>query len=211
MTSTRLAAPRRPGTRRAGPRRVTPQTFALALAATALAVATAGCASHSSPAAQATGNAADTVKRLGAVPIPTAPAAKATPTADEKHLQLVAMGDAVNAHLPGVQAVIRASGPTGTAPTVSGARPPDHTTGTITVTVGQATAPLTLRAGDFTSRDQLGKGVPLTSAAPASVTAAPGHPATVTLRGTFRAGAAELTWRHDGKVIAVWDFTIELD
>jgi hypothetical protein len=207
MFTSRLAAPRRPGIRRAGHRRLIPHALGLALAATALAVT--GCASHSTPGAQASGNAADTVKKLGAVPIPTPPTAKATPTADDKHLQLVTMGDAVSAHLPGVQAVIRASGPTQDVTARSGTRPPDHTTGTITITAGQATAPLPLRPGDFTSRDQQGKNVALTASG--TVTATPGHPATVTLHGTFRAGAAELTWRQGGKVIAIWDFTIELD
>jgi hypothetical protein len=33
----------------------------------------------------------------------------------------------------------------------------------------------------------------------------------MTLRGTVCSGAAELTWRHDGKVMAIWDFNIEPD
>ncbi|OLZ66333.1 hypothetical protein AV521_27840 [Streptomyces sp. IMTB 2501] len=212
MTDSRPVAHGRPGIRRAGPRRPIPHALGLALAATALALT--GCSSHAAPASASTSasdSAADTVKNLGAVPIPTPPTAQATPTADDKHLQLVAMGDAVHARLPGVQAVIRASGPAEDLPTRSGSRPPDHTTGTITIRADQVTAPLAVRAGDFSSHDEQGKNVALTATSANSVTASPGHSATLTLHGTFRSGAAELTWRHAGKVIAIWDFNIELD
>jgi hypothetical protein len=212
MTPTRRAAPSRPGTRRAGLRRPTFLTCRLALAAAVLAAA-AGCSSHAAPDSRASGDAASAVHDLGAVPIPSPPTAQATPTANEHHLQLVAMGDAVHVNLPGVQADIQASGPTEDlpAPATGSTRPPDHTAGTITLTVTQATAALTVHAGDLTSRDQQGQNVALTALGSATITAAPGHPATITLRGTFQAGAAELTWRHDRKTLAIWDFNIELD
>jgi hypothetical protein len=31
------------------------------------------------------------------------------------------------------------------------------------------------------------------------------------VRGTFQDGSAQLTLRHAGRVIAVWDFSVELD
>ncbi|MGW0473891.1 hypothetical protein [Streptomyces coeruleorubidus] len=87
----------------------------------------------------------------------------------------------------------------------------DHAVGTITVTVRDATGPLTLHAADFSSRDENGTAIRLAARGPAAVTARPGQVATLTLVGTYEAGAAELTWRHDGKAVAVWDFNIELD
>ncbi len=33
----------------------------------------------------------------------------------------------------------------------------------------------------------------------------------VTVAGTFDSGAAQITWRHDRHVLAIWTFTIELD
>jgi hypothetical protein len=184
-----------------------------ALTCTALALALTACSGPSPATPRATpqaSQAADTIRKLGAVPIPTRPAGPATPTATEHHLQLLAMGDTVHADLPGASAVLTAGGPEET-PIRRAGKVPDRAVGTITVTVRDATGPLTLSAPDFTSRDETGTAIPLTSRGPAGVTARPGHPATLTLRGTYEAGAAELTWRHDGKVIAVWDFNIELD
>jgi hypothetical protein len=52
--------------------------------------------------------------------------------------------------------------------------------------------------------------VELTPVGAASATASGTAPATLTVRGDFDAGAAQITWRHDGHVIAVWVFTVEL-
>ncbi|MFJ5530462.1 hypothetical protein [Streptomyces sp. NPDC093261] len=208
MTAARTAAPRRAGIRRPGAWRTHTKTALATLACTALALALTGCGGHPTP--KATDDAANTVKRLGAVPIPSPPTAQATPTASEKHLQLLAMGYSVHAQLPGANAVVTAGGPTEN-PIAKPNGVPDHATGTITMTVRDATGPLTLHAADFTSRDENGKAIPLTAHGPATVTASPGRTVMLTLAGTYKAGAAELTWRHDGKTIAVWDFNIELD
>ncbi|WNM33417.1 hypothetical protein RKE30_25015 [Streptomyces sp. Li-HN-5-11] len=208
MTAVRTAAPRRAGLRRPGAWRTNPKTALAPLACTALALMLAACGGHSTP--RATDDAADTVKNLGAAPIPRPPTAQATPTAGEKHLQLLAMGYSVHAQLPGADAVVTAGGPTEN-PIAKPGGVPDHANGTITVTVREATGPLTLHAADFTSRDENGKAVPLSVRGPATVTARPGHTAALTLTGTYEAGAAELTWRHDGRTIAIWDFNIELD
>ncbi|MFF0126193.1 hypothetical protein ACFYTG_10775 [Streptomyces mirabilis] len=210
MTAARPAAPRRAGLRRPGAWRTNPKTTLAALACTALTLAAlAGCGGHSTP--KATDDAADTVKSLGAVPIPSPPTAQATPTASEKHLQLLAMGYSVHAQLPGADAVVTAGGPTENPIAKPGGGVPDRATGTITVTVREATGPLTLHAADFTSRDENGNAIHLTAHGPATIAARPGRTATLTLAGTYKAGAAELTWRHDGKTIAVWDLNIELD
>ncbi|MEU5431860.1 hypothetical protein AB0G73_00615 [Streptomyces sp. NPDC020719] len=208
MTAVHTAAPRRAGFRRPGAWRTNSKTALAALAGTALALALAGCGGHSTP--KATDDAANTVKSLGAVPIPSPPTAQATPTATDKHLQLLAMGYSVNAQLPGGSAVVTAGGPT-EEPIATHGGVPDHATGTITVTVREATGSLTLHAGDFTARDENGTAVDLSARGPETITARPGQPVTLTLVGTYKAGAAALTWRHDGKTVAVWDFNIELD
>ncbi|MFJ9694368.1 hypothetical protein [Kitasatospora sp. NPDC101183] len=216
MNAASTAAPRRADDRRPGPRRTRSLLRPAALACAALALLLSGCTGESSSTSSASSdgrrNATDTVKDLGAVPIPTAPTARATPVADEQHLQLVAMGDTVQAKLPEGGALVRAVGPAqdATGP-ATGGKPPEHTTGTFTVTFGQATAAVTVAAADFSSRDEQGTDVPLTATGPATVTAAPGTTATLTLVGTYRPGSAQLTWRHDGKPVAVWDFTVELD
>jgi hypothetical protein len=207
MNAARTAAHRRAGHRRPGVRR-RPALLRTALPACALLALLTGCAGH--PPAAGDGGAAGTVHRLGAVPIPIRPAGTATPVATEQHLQLVAMGAPVRARLPEVTALVVASGPTEDLPSTPGAVP-DHTTGTITVTVSQSSGPLSIGAADFSSRDEQGSNVALTPRGATTATAAAGRPASLTLAGTYRSGAAELTWRHDGKVVAVWDFNIELD
>jgi len=220
-TTTRRTATRRAGRRRAAVTALTALALspltALASCGTghhpAHAGAGAGTRSASANAnAVASGDAADTVRSLGAVPIPRPPTAQATPTASEHHLQLVAMGEPVNAHLPAAQAVVRASGPTEDLPrTAPGAPLPTATAGTVTVTLDHATAALTVHAGDFDSRDEQGRTVALHPVGASTATATPGHRAALVLRGTFHSGAAELTWRPDHHVVAVWDFTVELD
>jgi hypothetical protein len=130
--------------------------------------------------------------------------------ATENHLQLVAMGAPIRAQLPGVTAVVAATGPVEDLPSTGG-QVPDHTTGTISIAITQSTGPLAIAAGDFSSRDEQGQNVSLTPHGPDTVTAAPGKPAPLTLVGVYHSGAAQLTWRHDGKVVAIWDFNIELD
>ncbi|MDF3293629.1 MULTISPECIES: hypothetical protein [Streptomyces] len=208
MNAARIAAPRRADLGRPGLRRALPLPR-LALPACAVLALLAGCASHPS-STDGNGDAASTVHRLGAVPIPSQPAGQATPTADEHHLQLVAMGAPIRAQLPGVTALVVASGPVEDLPSASG-KVLDHAKGTITVTVSQATGPLTVKAGDFSSRDEQGKDISLTPTGPTAVTAASGKSANLVLSGTYHSGAAQLTWRHDGKVVAIWDFNIELD
>ncbi|MCC2280178.1 hypothetical protein LKL35_32875 [Streptomyces sp. ET3-23] len=212
MNVPRRTAPSRAGFGLPGLRRLTRTVSRLALAAAVLTAA-AGCGgSHASSSARSADDSSRTVRDLGAVPIPPPPTAQATPTADEKHLQLVAVGSPVRAELPEATAVVRASGPTEDLPAPTpGSKPPESVTGTLTVTLDQATAPLTMQAGDFTSRDEDGKDITLTPSGAGTATATPGHPATLALNGTFAAGAAQLTWRHDGKTVAVWDFSIELD
>lgn len=177
-----------------------------AVVAVLTALALAACSSTPTTSA----SAADTVRSLGAVPIPSAPTAAPTPTADEGHMQLLAIGEPVRARLPTGDITLTALGPEQVTPSTGGT-PPQQTQGIITVTATDATSAVTLTAADFTSHDELGNALALTALGPATATAAPGHPASLRLSGTFHSGAAQITWRHDEKVVAVWDFNIELD
>jgi hypothetical protein len=180
-----------------------------AVGALATALVLAACSSTSTTTTGA-GSPADTVRSLGAVPIPSAPTAAPTPTADENHLQLLAIGEAVRADLPSGDITLTALGPQQITPSTSSA-PPQQTQGVITVTASDATGSVTLAAADFTSRDERGNVLALTALGPTTATAAPGRPASLRLSGTFQSGAAQITWRHDMKVVAVWDFNVELD
>ena len=72
----------------------------------------------------------------------------------------------------------------------------------ITLRVDSGAVPIA--AADLTARDDSGQ---LIALVPLSRSGAQ----TFRVSGTFSAGAAQLTWRHDGRVLAVWTFTIELD
>ena len=155
------------------------------------------------------------VSRLGAVPIPSVRGVTdPTPTASSGRPQLLAMGAPVNVRLAGVHAVATALGPVqigSSAPASGSAGPLRSTPAEITLTVKAATGSLSVSAADLSSRDENGTAVRLTARGPGRVTAVPGRPATLVVRGTYDNGSAQLTWRHDGAVLAVWVFTIELD
>ncbi|WP_353649121.1 hypothetical protein ABLG96_20305 [Nakamurella sp. A5-74] len=161
----------------------------------------------SAPASQA-GSPADVARVYGSVPIPTAPSAQPIASASEGHPTILEMGAPVRVSLPGsVRAVVTALGPVELTP----APGTPSTPGIITVDVVTEQGTLTVAAGDFSSRDETGRVVTLQPRSARSVTATPGHPARVVVRGTYDGGAAQVTWRHDGRVVAVWDFNIELD
>lgn len=165
------------------------------------------------PLPDSDGGAAAVISSLGAVPIPTAPAADPTPTATSGHPQLLAIGAPVTAKLPGgVDALVTALGPDqlSTAP-LSGGRPPQSTIGVITITAHATRGTITLRAADFSSRDETGQPIALTARGAPIATATPGHTATVQIKGRFSSGAAQITWTYQRSVISLWDFNIELD
>ena len=173
-------------------------------------LAVAGCTSGASAGSTGPTDASGVVKQLGQVPIPTAPATDPTPTASPGHPQLLAMGAPVHVTLAAATATVNALGPDVVLPK-AGVAPSQTTTGTITFTATVASCTLTLRAADFTSRDETGQPVQLTASGPATATATAGQTATLRLTGTFRAGAAQVTWRAGGSVLALWDFNVELD
>lgn len=202
------AASRRTGLPgRSGVRRLA-TVSAIALAAVPLAALAAGCASSKSSSDQ---SAADVVNKLGAVPIPSAPKTQPTPSADEAHPQLVAVGSPVAVTLPSGTGVITALGPTEDLPTPLPATMPTQVGGTITLRVATKTGTMKVTAADLSSRDDHGTDIALTPVGPAQAAATAGGTADLVMRGTFSSGAAQITLREDGHVVAVWDFNIELD
>lgn len=169
----------------------------------------AGCSTSTPASSAGSADASSVVQSLGKVPIPSGPATEPTPTASPGHPQLLAIGAPVRVTVPGVAAVVAALGPDVNLP--AGTPTAKSATGTITVTATVTTGTLALRATDFTSRDETGRAVPLAASGPATATATPGKPGSVRMTGTFQAGAAQVTWRFNGTVLAIWDFNVELD
>lgn len=213
MNTPQTAASRRTGFGRSGVRRL---AVALAAAALALPVAllAAGCSSGSG---SSDSSAQDVVDKLGAVPIPSAPKTQLTPSADESHPQLVAVGSAVAVTLPSGTGAITALGPTEDLPTPLPAKMPSQVAGTITLHLAAKTGTLKVATADLSSRDDHGTDIKLTAVGADHATATATGSGTGTgtadlvVRGTFSSGAAQITLRQDGHVVAVWDFNIELD
>lgn len=211
MKTPHSAAARRTGFGRSGVRRrpTVSARAGIALAAVPLALLAAGCASSTSSGSDQ--SATDVVAKLGAVPIPSAPKTQLTPSADESHPQLVAVGSAVAVTLPSGTGVITALGPTEDLPTPAQAKPPEQVSGTITLRVAAKTGTLKVTTADLSSRDDHGTDIALSAVGPATATASAGGTVDLVVRGTFSSGAAQITLREDGHVTAVWDFNIELD
>ena len=182
-----------------------------AILAAGLTTALAACSSGNTATPPTPSDASAVVQQLGSVPVPTPPSATPTPVASPDHPQLLSIGEPVRADLPGgVSAVLTASGPVTVAPP-PGSTPPEPVQGTLTVTITSVSGTLTVHTSDLTSRSEMGKTVPLSALGAADVTASPGHPATIQMRGIYTDGAAQITWASGGKAIAVWDFNIETD
>ena len=153
----------------------------------------------------------EVVAALGAFPIPTAEPADPTPTAVPGAPQLLAIGAPVQVNLPDTAAVVTALGPEQLATPTGPATPGDSVDGRITLTAQVTSGALTLAADELTSRDQTGTVIPLAPTGPAAVTVATGTSGSLQVDGHFSDGSAQVTWTHDGHVIALWDFTIEID
>jgi hypothetical protein len=174
-----------------------------------------GCTSGqpaSSSADPNTNSEAGVVSRLGAVPIPSVSQDTPAPVAASAgHPQLLAMGAPVEVTLPsGAQALITTTGPTEDLPP-GGVSPNTPVPGVITVSATPIMGTVELAVADLASRDENGTVIALAPIGPARVSATPGHPATLRLSGTFHTGDAQINWQQDGHVLAMWDFTIEID
>jgi hypothetical protein len=167
--------------------------------------ASVGCAS--TPAAD-TGSVVD---RLGAVPIPTAPAISAPLPAAPGHPQIAAIGTTFAATLPGTgDGMVTALGPQVDLP--PGVRSPvEQAHATITIRAIMTKGSIALHTSDFTVRDDRGRSNPLVPVGPATVSVDSSRPAELALAGTFHTGSAQITWRAHNAVVAVWTFSIELD
>lgn len=149
------------------------------------------------------------VASLGAVPIPTAPKGVPTATGTGSQPALLEMGAPLRVTLPGTTALITATGPTQT--TTDSRSTTARTTGVITIDLRPSSGTLAVAAGDFSCHDQTGHLVPLHTLGPARIDASPRSARILRLAERFASGSAALSWRHTGRVLAVWDFTIELD
>ncbi len=181
------------------------------VAAVAGALLVAGCTSDPAPAAAPDPDPSQVVASLGAVPIPPTGSTLPTPTAVVGHPAVLAMGEPVLLHLPGTEALVTALGPD---QVLSGPqRGQDPTTPaviTLRVTV-RGGRPLAIGTDELSSRDETGEAIALKPASADRSTAKAGGTASVAVRGTYHSGSAQVTWRHDGHVLALWTFTIELD
>jgi len=166
----------------------------------------AGCSAGAAP-----DDAASVVARLGAVPIPTAPAVAPVERADAAHPQVLAMGEPVDATVPGGAARVSVLGPEITpAPSPTG--PPEQGSAAFTVQVAAGSGTVAVAATDLSGRDDHGRALVLTSMGPATAVSVPGAaPATLRVTAEVHAGAAQITWRHAGAAMALWTFNAELD
>ena len=199
----------RPSGARAGLRSGRPPLVAAA-AAVAGALLLAGCTSDPAPPAPDP-DPSQVVASLGAVPIPPTGPTLPTPTAAVGHPAVLAMGEPVLLHLPGTEALVTALGPdqvrSGPQP---GRDPATPAVITLRVQVRGGRA-LSISTDELFSRDETGAAIALTPAGASRSTARTGGTASVAVRGTYHSGSAQVTWRHDGHVLALWTFTIELD
>jgi hypothetical protein len=174
-----------------------------------LTAALAGCGGVVSAGAE------QTVRELGAVPIPTPPATPPTPVAEAGRPQLLTMGAPVEVAFPTGRGLVVANGPSEdpTTPPPGPAVALQKVFGTITLKLTAYQGSLQVSAADLSSRDQEGRVVALSpvQSSPITVVAVPGRPAMLVVRGVFQDGSAQLTLRHDGRLFAVWDFSMELD
>ena len=154
------------------------------------------------------------VRSLGAVPIPLPPARPRQATAAVGRPAVLAMGEPVLVSWGAGTAVVTALGPEqlAAAGTSTRAAAPRSTQAVITLRVASTRGNLAVTDEELSSRDQTGRAIRLSPTGPRSARARAGGPAaTVRVSGTFADGAAQVTWRHRGHVLAVWTFTIELD
>lgn len=108
------------------------------------------------------------------------------------------------------RALVTVLGPT-QATDGQSAGPASKTRAYLTLKVKQSKGSAVIKADELTSRDQTGGLIPLTSKGPKTITTHAGKTSELELVGTFESGAAQVTWRHHGKVLAVWTFNVELD
>jgi hypothetical protein len=169
-----------------------------------------GCAADRHDSTYPASDAAGTVARLGAVPIPTATGPPGPLPASPGHPQLLPIGGAVLARFPEGTATVTVLGPDVDWPP-GDRRPIEDADATITVRAQDTVGNIVPLPEEFTVRDDHGRDIALTAVPGAGHDAGGSSTAILALTGHFRAGSAQITWRHDGSVVGVWAFVIELD
>jgi len=167
-----------------------------------------GCAD--APVSTTSETSAQVVERLGAVPIPSAPAVAPAPAGAPGHPQLLAIGQAVDATLTTGRGRFTALGPNVTIPP-GATLPLAQAAATLTLRASPSAGRVVLDAGDLTARNDHGIDIPLRAVGPGRVDVPAGRSGDLVVGATFPAGSAQVTWRTNGAVIAVWVFTVELD
>jgi hypothetical protein len=173
-----------------------------------LALATAGCAGHAGTIPTGAGHdpATDTINQLGSVPIPPAPGPPTPVPVAAGHPALLPIGAPVTATLPdGSTATVTALGPQ-LQPHIK--LPLQRAPATITIKATHVTGHVPLLVSDFSVRDDHDRAINLTDQPTPD---APRGTGTLCLTGEFYSGSAQITWRHHATVLALWDFTTELD
>lgn len=164
-----------------------------------------GCAATADP------DVTSVVDRLGAVPIPTVQAHSPL-VAAPGYPQIAAIGTTFRVALPGItEGMLTALGPQIDSPPSGTRLPIEQAHATITIRATTTSGSIALHATDFTVRDDQGKNIRLEPVGPSAIRAEPSRPAQLTLQGTFRTSAAQITWRYHDTVVAIWAFDIELD
>jgi hypothetical protein len=174
-----------------------------------LALLVSSCATQQQGPPHPAGGVSSVIARLGAVPIPTAAGTPAPLPASAAHPQLLPIGDALLARLPEGSLTITALGPDVDLPADTHL-PIEDADATITIRAQDTIGTIITRPEEFTARDDHGRDIPLTDVTATGRNTWPGA-TTLPLTGHFHAGSAQITWRHDGSVIGVWAFVIELD
>ncbi len=209
---------RGPGTR-FGFNRARWGSFTLAVAVTGAALAgVAGCtgsgATHPAPTAASSAVEPDpsaVVASLGAVPVPPSSAPEPTPSASAGHPALSAVGGPIAMSLGQEgKALVTVLGPTQATDGQSDG-PASRTRAYLRLRVAQTQGSATIASSELTSRDETGRSIALKTDGPRTITTHSGKTSTLTVVGTFESGAAQVTWRHHGRVLAVWTFNVELD
>jgi len=180
-----------------------------------LAVVAAAALTGCSGAAGAAGEAgeATSAPHAGAYLVATpVPQVTSTPTVSAGGYQLVAAGDPVRVVLPDADLVAVVAGPELDVPEPAPGQPitAQSAPGVLSVTLTVDSGHLTVPASSFLALDEDQDPVALTSSAP-TVTATPGHPATVQLSSRFATGHTTLTWQPQGAPLITWDFVVEID
>jgi hypothetical protein len=127
---------------------------------------------------------------------------------------LTIQGDGLSISLPGARLLVTAAGPT--VPEIGRTPVPPTSPVTFTVTFTRVTAPVSLRDSAWVLVDENHQihhpRVTAIDGGPAPERLRPGQTVSIKLQSVLPTGDGGLEWRPDGgRVIAGWDFNVEID